>query len=266
MAGPALQSNSASRKATVLRRRYTPYEYQLMVAASQMQSVQGTKALSSLLTDLVAYWKLDDVTWLDSVGSANLTNNSGVAVGLPKLGAGSAQFDGSNYLSLANRSEVQITGDFTIACWVRFGTINSTRQMIASKDNLGAREYTLFLDLDNAIRWNVNAGTIISTEWTATAIANTWYFVVATYRASDYRISLSVNAGTPVTTTGSSTVVTTASQFEIGARQYAGIEDYVSNSSRIDEVGIWKRVLTDGSGGEVQQLYNGGAGLTYPFA
>jgi hypothetical protein len=226
----------------------------------RQRAVSGSAA-SPLLTDLVAYWKLDDLTWSDSVGSANLTNNSGVAVGLPKLGAGSAQFDGSNYLSLANRSEVQITGDFTIACWVYLGTLDGSRQMIVSKDTVGSREYALQINLADRFFFNISGSGTVS-DSTVLAI-NTWYFLVVDYRASDNRIRLIVNDGTPNETTGSSPATVGSAEFQVGARQYNFFEEPIANGSRIDEVGIWKRLLTSG---EISDLYNSGAGITYPFS
>ena len=41
----------------------------------------------------------------------------------------------------------------------------------------------------------------------------------------------------------------------------AGVNGYGFNG-RIDEIGVWNRVLNDA---EITQLYNGGAGKAYPF-
>jgi hypothetical protein len=225
----------------------------------RQRAVSGSAA-SPLLTDLVAYWKLDDLTWSDSVGSNDLANNGSVVVGTPKLGAGSAQFDGSNFLSLASNPHVQIDGNFTIACWVYLGTLDGSRQMIVSKDKLTSREYLLFVDVGNDFTFNlpgtgeVDDATVLSTA--------TWYHLVADYRASDQRIRLIVNDGTPNETTGSSPATVGSTEFQVGARQYFTLENPIANGSRIDEVGIWKRLLTSG---EISALYNSGSGLSYPF-
>jgi hypothetical protein len=216
---------------------------------------------SPLLTDLVAYWKLDDLTWSDSVGSNDLANNGSVVVGTPKLGAGSAEFDGSNHLSLASNSDVQMDGDFTIACWVYPAVLNGTRQMIVTKDVNASREYALQINTSDKFSFVIFPGGLV-TDTTA-LVTNTWYFLVADYRASDKRIRFILNDGTPVTTTGSSAATVGSTEFQLGARKFLGFEDPIANGSRIDEVGIWKRLLTSG---EISDLYNSGAGITYPFS
>ena len=51
----------------------------------------------------------------------------------------------------------------------------------------------------------------------------------------------------------------TSTAVRIGTRQYPGYEQYFDGL--IDEVGLWRRVLT---AQERTDLWNGGAGLTYP--
>jgi hypothetical protein len=227
-----------------------------------IQVAQSGGAASPLLADLTAYWKLDDLTWSDSVGGNDLTNNGSVTVGTPKVGAGSAEFDGSNFLSLASNSDVQMDGDFTIACWVYLAVLDGTRQKIVGKDAIGSREYTLQIDqLTNELVFNVQGSGRVPDSTVPTT--NTWYFLVADYRASDNRIRLIVNDGTPNETTGIIPATVGSAEFQIGARQFSGFEDFISNGSRIDEVGIWKRLLTSG---EISDLYNSGSGLSYPFS
>jgi hypothetical protein len=221
-------------------------------------------APSPLLTDLVAYWKLDDLTWSDSVGSNDLANNGSVVVGTPKLGAGSAQFDGSNFLSLASNPHVQIDGDFTVACWVRFGVLDGSRQIIIGKDANSSREYVLYIDTGDVIRWQVRAS--VSNGLVTSSVApapNTWYFLVATHNSASNTQTLTVNASTTNSGTTAGTINTGNAEFQVGAREFVGFENLISNGSRIDEVGIWKRLLTSG---EISDLYNGGAGITYPFS
>jgi hypothetical protein len=242
--------------------RITPAGAPLHVGAIPpgIQVAQSGGAASPLLTDLVAYWKLDDLTWSDSVGSNDLANNGSVVVGTPKLGAGSAQFDGSNFLSLASNPHVQIDGDFTLTCWVYPAVLDGSRQMIVSKDTNASREYFLQINTSDNFSFVIgNSGLV--TDSTVLAI-NTWYHLVADYRASDKRIRLILNDGTPVTTTGSSAATVGTAEFQLGAREFLGFEDPISNGSRIDEVGIWKRLLTSG---EISDLYNSGSGLSYPF-
>lgn len=71
--------------------------------------------------------------------------------------------------------------------------------------------------------------------------------------------NIQVNNGTPDSAATSGTAPnTSAAEFRIGAREYAGFEGYFDGL--IDQVGIWKRVLT---AQERTDLYNAGAGLSY---
>jgi hypothetical protein len=217
----------------------------------------GGSSSSPLLTDLAAYWKLDDLTWSDSVGSNNLTNNGGVTVGTPKLGAGSAEFDGTNTLSLASTPAVTLDGttSFTLAGWFRTSS-TATQTVVGKKDGASpSTEYILLLlSSGTSLRWdvgsdNVTASTILS--------INTWYFFVAQYDTTSGNCGISVNAGSFATT--SATPATISNPFYIGSRDntlsfFEGV---------IDEVGIWKRLLTSG---EISDLYNSGSGLSYPFS
>jgi hypothetical protein len=182
-------------------------------------------------------------------------------VGTPKLGAGSAQFDGSNFLSLASNPHVQIDGDFTFACWTYFAALTGTRQVVVGKDDGVSREYVLQIDPLDTFALNLPGSGVVSDN--TPLVTNTWYFAVFDYRASDQRIRLIINDGTPEVVTGSGPATVGSAEFQVGARQYSTFQNPISNGSRIDEVGIWKRLLTSG---EISDLYNSGAGITYPFS
>jgi hypothetical protein len=210
-------------------------------------------AASSLLNGLVTYWKLDNLTWADSVGSANLANN-GVTVGTPKLGAGSAEFDGTNYLSLVSNPAVQMGDiDFTITCWALLDTLTSS-VAIVSKGNVTDEYWLGFSGAATNFRFYVNNNALTAT---APVSASTWYFLTAWHEAAANTIYLQVNNGTPVSLTTSSTPTIGTTDFNIGADPIPRLFD-----GRIDEVGIWKRVLTLS---EISDLYNSGSGLSYPF-
>jgi hypothetical protein len=138
--------------------------------------------------------------------------------------------------------------------------LDGSRQMIVTKDVNLSREYALQINTSDKFSFVVSPSLV--TDTTA-LVTNTWYHLVADYRASDNRIRLIVNDGTPVTTTGSSAATVGSTEFQLGARKFLGFEDPIANGSRIDEVGIWKRLLTSG---EISDLYNGGSGLSYPFS
>ena len=70
------------------------------------------------------------------------------------------------------------------------------------------------------------------------------------------QISLQVNGGAATTAVFAGPISHTASALESLAFSS------ILTDGRVDEVGLWQRVLTPL---EVSTLYNGGAGLSYPF-
>src|SRR5207247_6557818 len=106
-------------------------------------------------TGLVSYWKLDDVsdgsgpvTRLDSVGSNHLTDNNTVASAPGKIGNG-ADFESANneFFSITDASQngLDITGDLTISCWVKFESVVGIQAMTGKHDPTGNnRSYILY--------------------------------------------------------------------------------------------------------------------------
>jgi hypothetical protein len=229
--------------------------------AAQYDPRSSGEPSSPLLTDLVAYWKLDETSGprIDSAGSNNLTDNGSVGSAVGKVG-NAASYSGSNFLSLASNSDVQITSDFTVACWVYLATVPSTRQMFVTKDNSSNREYILYISVTKRFTFRIHSVDIVADSTTVSP--DTWYFLVGDFRASDNRIRLMVNDSTLSSMTGTSGPTVGSAEFMVGAREFVGFEEPVLSGGRIDEVGIWKRLLT---AAEITQLYNGGSGLTYPF-
>ena len=80
--------------------------------------------------------------------------------------------------------------------------------------------------------------------------------VTAIFDFAASQISLRVNNGTPVTVSFAGPIYHSAAT--LTSLAFAGIY----SNARVDEVGLWQRVLTDP---EIAALYAGGSGLTYPF-
>jgi hypothetical protein len=214
----------------------------------------------------VSYWKLDEAsgTRADSFGGNNLTDNNGVGSASGVVGNDAVFVAAAGtYLSHASNSSLQVTGDFTFACWIKLGSqpSGSNAYSIITKDIDTGRDYTLdyspgyrYLRFYHAYNGDVN--TLCCND---TPLSNgTWYFVVIWYDATankDYmRVNDSLLYGDPYTPG----TIQTSTEFRIGSRPYPGYNDYFDGE--IDEVGFWKRVLTSA---EITSLYNGGAGVTF---
>jgi len=214
---------------------------------------------SSLMTNQVAYWRLDENsgTRYDVVGTNNLAsvNNTPATSGII---TNAALFtDTSNHsLDGIDSPEVSITTntEFTIAGWCKFATTNAVREVVV-KGSSGstAGEYWVYHRTGTwKIRFGMSSGAAIaSLDAAATTVANSNYFFAAwrTGGINYLRINDSVTkaAWANAPTNG-------VNNWKIGNGSMDGW---------VDEVGIWKgRAL---STNELDTLFNSGAGKTYPF-
>lgn len=218
-------------------------------------------AQSSLLTSLVAYYKLEEAsgTRADSTGRGNdlstVTNAPGNTTGKVanaiQLVAASSQS-----VSRASTADLQGAVDWTIAAWVYLDSVGSERTIMAKSVEWLLRYNTSSQRFD--FGWSDGGNifrNVLANTFGALSLA-TWYFVVGIHDSSTNQIKISVNNG--AFNTAAATGVTTASAVvTIGQRGGVNFWD-----GRVDEVGIWKRVL---SAAELTTLYNGGNGTTYPF-
>lgn len=113
-----------------------------------------------------------------------------------------------------------------------------------------------FLVSNNGVVGGLTA--VMATNFGAPSLA-TWYFIAARHDAAANVISISVNDGTPNTAPHSGGAYDGTEKFGIG--NTALPNGYFDG--QIDEVGLWKRYLTDA---EITTLYNGGTGKTHPFS
>lgn len=221
------------------------------------------------LTDsIVAYWKLDESsgTRSDSVGSSHLTDYNTVGTATGRIGTAISYASGNTdkYLGCADNADLSMGDiDFTIAGWFK-RTDSITVGMLANKWdwNIPSREY--FLEYNSADHCRFYIATAAQTQVGVVdsfdPTVGDWTFIVGWHDATANTINVQVNARTLVSTAHSGGVHSGTATFTIGP--YSVLSNYGVNID-IDEVGIWKRVLTSD---ERAALYNSGAGFTYPFS
>jgi hypothetical protein len=222
-----------------------------------IQVSQSSAAASPLLTDLVAYWKLDETsgTRFDSVGTNNLADNGGVGSTIGIQGNAATGFGASTFLS--NTSDItQITGDWTLALWFRTGADVNTNQSLVSRFDTVPYDYLVYVQ-SNTFRF-------LAYDPSATLIdlpvsPNTTYLGFAWHDATAGKIYVQLNDGVATSDTVGVINTSAGNTFRVGQR---GDTSLPWLGDWIDEIGIWGRVLTPA---ERTQLYNGGAGITYPF-
>jgi hypothetical protein len=164
------------------------------------------------------------------------------------------EFDGANdIITIASDASLDLTTQGTISAWIYPTTNFTTTHGIVSKansDNVSGRAYSLhlthssFLSKHRALGFNydgVDGNGTVNDIADSDTVANNWYHLVYTWDASGKYIYIDnvTNAGSPSTLASQTLDV----PLSIG-RFFDGDVFYNSFQGRIDEVGIWNRVLT----------------------
>jgi hypothetical protein len=226
----------------------------------------------SLLTSLISWWALNEASGnaVDSHGANTLTETSGtIASATGKVGnCRDFEAGDTEYFERADNADLS-TGDidFTIACWLQLESKPANPMEAASKFNRteNQREYTLgWLNTTDRLRFlvssdggNTNVGQATANNLGAPS-TGVWYFVVCWHDAAANTVNIQVNNGTVDSTAYSLGVLDGSSAFRLGA-----VSDTTAAlfwDGLLDEVAIWKRVLTTD---EKTWLYNGDNGRSY---
>jgi hypothetical protein len=208
---------------------------------------------SSLLVDIVAYWKLDTNAWLDSTGNGyTLTDNGGVTLAAGIINDGA--FANSNSQFLTNTSFAGFgTGDFSVSLWVNYSAIDGYPPLLSTRfdDATGTEGWSIGIRPSQEFYF-YNAGFFLTQPSTP---PNVWNNIVVTREAGV--LSLYLN-GSYI---GSESNGNDFSMSGIALLGNTGTNAYFIEGT-VDEVGTWSRALL---GSEVSDLYNGGVGNSYPF-
>ncbi len=219
----------------------------------------------ALNTNLISYYKLDESSGnaADSVASNTLTNTGTATYVSGKINNGVSE-TATKYLS--NTSNYGITGgDITIAGWVQMGAyVSGSNAFFGQSDSGTFTSYYIERSASNTVLFYREKGGVGSEGYsvTYTFSAATWYHLAITYSSNTitaYINGSSVGTGS-ASGSGSSSITDTG--LTLNGRYYTGGTPINLTTELVDEVGIWSRALT---GAEITQLYNAGAGMSYPF-
>ena len=201
---------------------------------------------STLLTDILAYWKFDNDSWADSTGNGyNLTAvGTGVSIGNGIID-GDASFSGDGtFLTSDPNLPPSGLSQFSMAVWVKT-TASNFDTFSSDPDGTGFQIATNWYG--SASFGQVNFNNISG----PTGGDGAWHFVVLTYNSTGSQtLYVDGNLAQQITAPSSYNI---SVPFQFNARGLQG---------EVDEAGFWTREL---SPTEVTALYNTGAGLTYPF-
>lgn len=224
-------------------------------------SSSGSSLPPALLTNLVAWWKLNEAsgTRINSVVANNaldLTpmNSPGTATG--KIGNGVDFTSGNQYLTCSDNALLNPlgNGDFSIHFWVKF---DATPQYYLFGQ--GSGNYNLVIGIfSSTVQVSLNSGGGGGANFAYSMTSGVWHNVVATVNRTGNNTSFYVD-GVPIYTLGNAFYGPVyGGPLIVG--NYAGGTLLYAPDGIMDEVAYWNRVL---SPADVTALYNGGAGLTY---
>ena len=235
---------------------------------------------SSLSTSIKAYWKLDEAsgTRFDQIGTNNLTdyNNVGQIVGIRNQAA-SFVLANSSLLSIGTSSDLKVgTGNYSISGWFyAASTSGASQRSIISKGNAAS-----FNDAEFNLSINNGASPVVTfrvysdgtstgdTLVNATSFGgislNTFYHFVA-WHSNNSHIGISINLSVNTAPYTFGTLASVTGVFYLGGigTNTGGGVNQSALDGRVDEVGVWNKVLTSI---ERSNLYGGGTGNTYSGA
>lgn len=224
----------------------------------------------ALTDNLVSYWKLDEASGnaADSVGSNTLTNTGTMTYAAAKINNGAVPASGK-YL-IATDPSFSEGQNMSWSFWGRPASIPTDFFALTKRVTVTAnRSFRIGNNgVDGTMLVSISSDGSSANEGSCTSnaaifVANETHFYVVTFdgtQASGSRCKI-YKDGVDVTGTDAtpSTVFNSTANFYLGANEGGGLN---WPGGWLDEVGTWNRTLAPS---EVTTLYNGGAGLQYPF-
>lgn len=209
----------------------------------------------SLMSGLLAYWELEDLT--DSSGNGKtLTKTGTVNAATGKIDNGhSATWSSSNYLSNTSVFGSNLgTGNVTLAAWMlQNGQSNQYNPTIVTVGTLNRVYLTTTTTNGYAGFYGYDGATLYATSTTQVS-NNAWHHIVGVRNGTSVKIYVD---GAEVGSTTGTAVNVNATAVYLGTRVDANDS---LGSATLDEVGVWNRALT---AAEITDLYNGGLGRPF---
>lgn len=217
-----------------------------------------TSIPSTLLDGLTSYWSFDEASGnaVDAAGNNDLTANGSNIRLAGKIGSAIRSESTSNYFSAANNSELSLYDtDFSFSFWIGNADVTSNRGYFSKGTGIGSgNEFMcgrtgvglggLYVDIGGAY---FIPGIQLTTAYK---------HIVTTFNKTTKQLNMYDN-GDKYTETFVSGVPNAGGSLLVG-KTHVGFAAFAD----IDELGFWRRVLTDD---EVAALYNGGSGNAHPF-
>ena len=225
---------------------------------------------TTLSTGLTHYWKLDEASGnaIDSVGTLTLTNNNS-ATYVSGFINNAANFVRNNTQYLKTTTDIHPTTltSYSVSFWVNQASQPSEGEIqtwFVNSDAPGSFE----IRYDNAltpgtkqiqVRQFSSSGGQYFINHNINLNTSAWYFITLTWDGT--QIQLYVNGVAAENPTAINSIYIEPLNGGLGIGLFPANLVHPLDG-KIDEVGFWARALNSS---EVTQLYNAGAGRTYPF-
>lgn len=229
---------------------------------------------TTLINGIVSAWKLDDVSGdaIDSVG-----DNNGTVSGATQNIAGKINtaysFDGNDFIA-ADSVVIDVAANTsgTWSAWVKptdatpaavqyimgFGDTNANERISLFINTTGVLQCFCAIAGVNQFNKATTSPAFSDGVWTHVAVTQTGSGI--TLYVNGVAVAQSYSVSTNITRWMSS--VAGVDNFRIGCLNFNNGGNLNFFNGSIDDVNIWNRALT---ADEVTELYNSGAGNTYPF-
>ena len=222
--------------------------------------------IDALTDNIVAYYKLQETSGVvvDSLGVYNGTNN-GPTRGATGIIENAFDFETSSDDYVVISPVINLAENRSLSLWFKFESIGSGYNTLYDSRVSGNNptDIALFYSGSNSqlralVGYDGSLG-VCYPPGTHAMTTGIWYHIVLNVDASGDTVDFWVN-GTKVLTDSCNPGSVTPTVTRLGARPGAPSDQYPDGI--MDEVGVWDRFLTNA---EIAELYNSGAGLTYPF-
>jgi len=199
-------------------------------------------------------WRMNESSWTGAVGEVNDVSGNGLhgrafgsantADTAPALSGDPGtcrygEFNGSDqYLAVADNSQLDLTGSFTIGAWIHPTALGSELKSILSKDG----NYELHLDSSGRLYWWWQvAGNVRTLTSTASIATNVWTHVAIRFVPGSQ--TLFINGRAAATASYPETPLSNGLPLQIGQDQGASGRFF---QGRLDEVHIFNSALSSG--------------------
>jgi hypothetical protein len=193
------------------------------------------------------------------------TADKATTVGLQRsVVQNAAQLTAANSEQLSHADNASLsTGDidFSLGAWVYLDSVGATRTILARRDGNTPIEYILQYS-NSLLRFQFliydSGGSIVGTATANNAGApstGAWYYVLAWHDSVANTVNIQVNGGTANSAAETGVPSDSTASFRIGMANGSSTQPW---DGRIDEVGFWKRTLSDS---ERATMYNSGRAL-----